>query len=164
MKKTTPVTAKGLSVELLCGLPMLLFIYSGSVKLLDFRTSRGEMLNQPFPHWLAIFFAYAIPIAELSIVIVLIVGAIGYEKIRTWGLKASFVLMSLFSGYALAILLHLFPRIPCSCGGIIHKLSWGQHLILSLFFVVISLAAIVWRRYLERPYPNGQLILQTPNI
>ncbi|WP_442892031.1 hypothetical protein [Chryseobacterium sp. VD8] len=31
---------------------------------------------------------------------------------------------------------------PCSCGGVIKNLTWPQHLIFNLFFVVITSLAI----------------------
>jgi hypothetical protein len=159
MKDTTPITAKGLLIEVLCGLPVLLFVYSAAVKLSDFKRSRGEMLNQPFPHWLAMFFAYTIPVVELAIACALVVGAFGFERVRTRGLWATVILMLLFSGYAAAIMAHVFPRVPCSCGGVIHNLSWGQHLVLNLFIVSVSVAALRLRRLHGLSYGDGQPVI-----
>jgi len=39
-------------------------------------------------------------------------------------------------------------KLPCSCGGVIAKLSWNQHLLLNLGFVLLALGAIAllkWR-------------------
>jgi hypothetical protein len=59
------------------------------------------------------------------------------------GLYASLVLMLAFTIYTAAVLLHAFKYVPCSCGGVIRKLTWPQHLVFNLFFVGISVAAII---------------------
>jgi hypothetical protein len=58
--------------------------------------------------------------------------------------------MGLFSGYTL-IILHAFSYIPCSCGGIIKRLTWRQHLVLNLFFVGLAIAGIILQRKKTKP-------------
>lgn len=51
----------------------------------------------------------------------------------------SFSLFSLFTGYI--IMMFLFsPYLPCSCGGLIEKLSWEQHIYLNIVFIILSAA------------------------
>jgi putative oxidoreductase len=44
------------------------------------------------------------------------------------------------------ILAHFFPYIPCSCGGVIRKLTWPQHLVLNLFYVALSVLGLILQR------------------
>jgi putative oxidoreductase len=59
---------------------------------------------------------------------------------------ASLFLMSAFTIYTVAILFHAFRYIPCSCGGVIRKLTWPQHLFFNLFFVGISILGIILKK------------------
>jgi len=34
------------------------------------------------------------------------------------------------------------PKLPCSCGGVIQKMTWGQHVIFNLFFTLLALVGI----------------------
>ncbi|MEJ7778751.1 MAG: MauE/DoxX family redox-associated membrane protein [Daejeonella sp.] len=61
-------------------------------------------------------------------------------KLRAFG---SCILLFLFSMYIILVINHAFERIPCSCGGIISKLTWGQHLVFNLFFLALALAGFI---------------------
>jgi putative oxidoreductase len=78
-----------------------------------------------------------------------------FERTRMVGFISSFVLMTLFTIYTGAILLHFFDYVPCSCGGVIRKLTWPQHLVFNLFFVGLSVTGIVLQR---RSYSKSILI------
>jgi len=128
-------------IEIISSLLILLFLYASVSKWLAFRTFIGEMNNQPFPNWMTPFLVWSIPFIEVIIAIGLI-----FEKTRIPALYASLVLMSAFTIYTVVILLHAFKYIPCSCGGVIRKLTWPQHLFFNLFFVGISLLGIVLKK------------------
>ncbi|MES1160691.1 MAG: MauE/DoxX family redox-associated membrane protein [Bacteroidota bacterium] len=128
-------------LESISALLIMLFLYASLSKFLDFRTFTGEMNNQPFPNFLTPFLVWFIPLFEIAIVIALIM-----ERTRLYGFYASFVLMTLFSIYAITILLHFFAYVPCSCGGVISKLTWRQHLVFNLFFVALSVTGIILQR------------------
>ncbi|MDR3714581.1 MAG: MauE/DoxX family redox-associated membrane protein [Puia sp.] len=132
---------KQLLIELFAGLLILLFLYASVSKFIDFRHFTGEMNNQPLPKVLKRGLVFIVPISEVLISIALVM-----EFTRTAGFWASVVLMGLFTAYTLAVLLHLFSRVPCSCGGVIRQLNWRQHFVFNLFFTAIALAGI----YLQR--------------
>jgi uncharacterized membrane protein YphA (DoxX/SURF4 family) len=131
-------------IEILSSLLILLFVYASVSKWLDFKTFTGEINNQPFPNWMTPALVWIIPLTEVSIAILLMFG-----KTQLLGFWASLTLMSLFTIYTVLILLKFFGRIPCSCGGIIEKLSWKQHLLLNLFYVGVALTGIVLKK--KRP-------------
>jgi putative oxidoreductase len=128
-------------IEIISSLLILLFLYASVSKWLAFKTFIGEMNNQPFPNWMTPFLVWTIPILEVLIVVGLI-----FEKTRVQSLYASLFLMLAFTIYTVAILLHSFEYIPCSCGGVIRKLTWPQHLFFNLFFVGISLLGIILKK------------------
>jgi putative oxidoreductase len=133
-------------IEIISSLLILLFLYASLSKWLAFKTFIGDMNNQPFPNWMTPFLVWFIPIIEVLIVVGLI-----FEKTRVQSLYASLFLMLAFTIYTVAILLHSFKYIPCSCGGVIRKLTWPQHLFFNLFFVGISLLGIILKKREQVP-------------
>lgn len=128
-------------IEIISSLLILLFLYASVSKWLAFKTFIGEMNNQPFPNWMTPFLVWSIPFIEVLIAIGLI-----FEKSRVQSFYASLILMLAFTIYTVAILLQAFKYIPCSCGGVIRKLTWPQHLFFNLFFVGISILGIILKK------------------
>ena len=143
-------------VEVISSLLVLLFLYTSLSKWLDFKTFTGEMNNQPFPNWMTPWLVWILPVGEVLIVLALL-----FEKTRMKGLWASLILMSLFTIYTALILLKVFKRIPCSCGGVIKHLNWNQHLVFNLFFTGISIAGILLKRrdFREDKTPNKHALV-----
>lgn len=88
---------------------------------------------------------YTIIIAEF-----LIAGLLCYRKTRKIGLIGSFVLMLVFTGYIILII-STRNNLPCSCGGILEKMSWHQHLYFNMGCVVLSAIALVLNLRYSRP-------------
>lgn len=143
---------KKLVIEIAVLLLVILFLYTGLSKFMDFKGFTHDLNNQPFPNNFTPFLRWLIPITEIALVATLL-----FEKTRTIGLYASLVLMSLFTIYTALVLLHVFEFVPCSCGGVIKHLTWPQHLIFNLFFAVITYVAIRFNRRKEiRQFSYGQ--------
>ena len=142
-------------LECVSALLILLFLYASLSKFMDFKTFIGEMNNQPLPKSWTPFLVWFIPCTEIVLSIALI-----FERTRLLGLYGSVVLMGLFTVYAMLILLHFFPSVTCSCGGIIKKLTWPQHLAMNLFFVALSLSGVIIQR---RKYFNSIIITKNKN-
>ena len=128
-------------IECIAALLILLFLYASLSKFLDFKTFTGEMNNQPLPNSWTPFLVWFIPCTEITISLALL-----FEYTRLLGLYASLILMSLFTVYTVIILLHFFSYVPCSCGGVIKRLTWRQHLVFNLFFVALSVLGIILQR------------------
>ena len=128
-------------LESISALLIMLFLYASVSKFLDFQRFIGEMNNQPLPNSWTPFLVWTVPSLEIAISLALI-----FERTRMVGFIASLVLMTLFTIYTGAILLHFFAYVPCSCGGVIRKLSWPQHLVFNLFFVALSVMGIILQR------------------
>lgn len=133
-----------------------LFAYTGIVKVYDWQATQLAIFNQAVPYWSKNLLLFGIPIVEL--------GIAGMLLIPVWrrvGFLASFILMSAFTGYVAWVWLGFAGRIPCSCGGVISSLSWGQHLIFNLVFLTISLVG--WKTYAEEIKPKPPLGDQKPD-
>jgi len=129
------------ALEAIAALLILLFLYASVSKILDFDRFIGEMNNQPFPNSWTPFLVWTVPSLEIAIALALM-----FERTRMAGLIASLVLMALFTLYTSSVLLHFFSYVPCSCGGVIRKLSWPQHMVFNLFFVALSIIGIILQR------------------
>lgn len=124
-------------VDIICVLLVFLFVYASVSKLSDISGFSNDMNNQPFPDYIKPVLLWVVPGSELLIATFLI-----FNKTRITGLYGSLILMTLFTLYTTVVLLHFFPYVPCSCGGVIKNLSWKQHLAFNLFFVLITIIAI----------------------
>jgi len=125
---------KQVILEITGGLIILLFAYASLSKILNFTHFINEINNQPLPNEWTPWLAYIILTIEIVIVVMLVV-----PSLRIGGFILSALLMSVFTVYTSIILLHGFSYVPCSCGGVIDFLSWKQHLIFNIFFVLLSL-------------------------
>jgi uncharacterized membrane protein YphA (DoxX/SURF4 family) len=136
---------------------ILLFCYAAISKMLDFENFRVQIGQSPLLSAFAEFISYAVIIVELIIVILLLV-----TNLRRAGLYASTALMSAFTVY-IFLILNYSDFIPCSCGGILEKLGWTEHLIFNIACVISGVVAILINSK-ENKYPlqrTGVLIVCT---
>ena len=115
---------------------ILLFVYAAANKLIDYQNFTQQLGQSPLLSAFAGYMAWAVPAVELLIVLLL-----ALPKFRYAGLVASFVLMLLFTVYIYIILNHSV-FVPCSCGGILEKLTWREHLVFNLVFVLLAAVAV----------------------
>jgi hypothetical protein len=47
-------------------------------------------------------------------------------------------------------------HLPCSCGGVIKKLTWPQHLAFNIFFLLIAMTGII----LQRKHTRKNIVVQ----
>ncbi|THU40294.1 hypothetical protein FAM09_10530 [Niastella caeni] len=123
---------KNAIIEIISSLLIILFIYASFNKLSDYKLFTVQLSKSPFITSYSSFTAWSIPAIEILIALLLVI-----KRTRLIGLYASFFLMSLFTAY-LIIMLNFSYYIPCSCGGVLEKLSWNQHILFNAFFVIIS--------------------------
>ena len=133
--KPTP-SFKKITVDIICLLYVLLFVYAAVSKLIDFENFQVQLGQSPLLGAFAGVLVWAVPIAEIVISVLLLIKPTKYP-----GLLLSFCLMTCFSAY-IYIILNFSESIPCSCGGILEKLGWKEHLWFNVFFVVLSAIGI----------------------
>ncbi|WP_289058423.1 MauE/DoxX family redox-associated membrane protein [uncultured Flavobacterium sp.] len=122
--------------KIICLLYVMLFVYAAVSKLLDFENFQVQLGQSPLLSSYAAVVSWLVPLTELSIAFVLFI-----PKWRTYGFYACLSMMTMFTAY-IYIVLHYSTFVPCSCGGILEKMSWNIHLLFNIFFVLIALIAI----------------------
>jgi|SRR5579859_3693853 len=125
------------TVEIISALLIILFIYTGMNKLMDYDSFKFTLGRSPFIQHMSGFIAIALPAGELLIALSLV-----FRRSRLIGLYASYFLMFLFTGYVW-IMLHYAYDLPCSCGGVLASLSWKDHLLFNSAFTSLSLAGVL---------------------
>lgn len=123
-------------IEIIYFLLILLFVYAGFTKIIEYDSFKIQLHNSPFLKPFAGIIVWLIPAAEFAIAVMLTV-----KHTRKSGLYASFALLLIFTLYIAGMLLS-HEHLPCSCGGVINTLSWKQHLMFNLFFMALSIAGI----------------------
>lgn len=112
-----------------------LYSYVAFNKWFAFGRFMHDMYNQPFARWLADLLIGGLPLLELAVAVLLL-----FPRLVIWGFGLSVLLMGAFTLYVRAVLLHLFDRVPCACGGFLSGLGWGQHLVVNLVLLAVSVA------------------------
>lgn len=120
-------------------LHIVLFTYAAVSKILDFQNFQIQIGQSPLLSAFAAWVSYGVPILEIGLVLLLLL-----PKYRWIGLYGSFLLMVMFSAY-IFIILNYSSFVPCSCGGILEKMTWNEHLIFNLAFVLLGAVAIVFQ-------------------
>jgi uncharacterized membrane protein YphA (DoxX/SURF4 family) len=128
---------KSTYVELICTLLVILFIYTGLNKLLDYSNFKAQLEQSPFIKDFSGIIALTLPAGEILLSLALLIN-----RIRLLGLYLSFFLMFLFTGYIYAMLEYSY-YLPCSCGGVLAAMSWEQHLVFNAFFTALALAGTI---------------------
>jgi hypothetical protein len=128
---------KEIIINLILTISAVLFLYASFSKYADWAQFGNSMHKQPFPEWMIGILMWSLPPIEI-IIAALLLGGLFNQKLRILGLYAFELTMALFTFYIVAILLNLFPRVPCSCGGVLQSLGWVQHLVFNLFFMLLS--------------------------
>lgn len=129
--------AKNIFIEVVTYLFILLFLYTGVMKLIDHLDFYFAIQKSHILYRFASLVSWLIPILELLIVACLLVS-----KMRRIGLLSSFILMALFTvyvGYNAFFTTH--EERPCTCGGIIQDMTWIQHFFFNTAFTLFALLA-----------------------
>jgi hypothetical protein len=142
---------RNLIIEIISSLLILLFLYTALSKLLDHTAFKNVLSKSPLIGGKAAVVALALPITEG-----LIASLLFFPGSRRWGLWGSFAAMTIFTLY-LAYMIMSTPNLPCSCGGVLKQMTWNQHLVFNIFFLLLSLTGIVLERKRVRFKPGWEL-------
>src|SRR5690606_29091 len=115
---------------------ILLFCYAAVSKLLDYENFQVQLAQSP------LLTAYAGTVAWVVIAVeLLIVLLLAFPATLRAGLYASYGLMVAFTVY-IYLILNYSDFVPCSCGGILEKMGWTEHLIFNVATVLLSAVAL----------------------
>jgi hypothetical protein len=119
---------------------IVLFLYTGLSKIVDFNVFVVTLSVSPIAKNHAELIAIAVPVVELIVVALLLI-----PKTKRIGLISSFVLMVVFTAYV-ALILGTSKRLPCSCGGIFYKITWRPHLYLNIFLTFMAAVSLYFMK------------------
>lgn len=131
------VIRKSLVYEVIASLFILLFVYAALSKIMDFEKFRVELGKSPVLNAFSGIVAVVIPVIEIIISIYL-----ATKRYQLIAFYAAFMLMVVFSAYIVDIL-NFSSYVPCSCGGVLQNMSWPQHLVFNIGFIILSIIAIL---------------------
>lgn len=124
-------------IDIISALFIFLFVYAAISKLLDYQRFQVQLGQSPLLTAFAGWVAWFIPTIELAISLLL-----AFPKTRLFAFYASFSLMVMFTTYIIVIT-KFSDYVPCSCGGVLETMSWNQHLVFNIGFVLLILAGII---------------------
>lgn len=118
---------------------VLLFIYTGVDKLLNYDRFTFQMALVPSPliQSFAPVIGWLLPLVELLIVALLVI-----EKTRRIALWSSLILMAVFEGY-IGWMKSTGLDLPCTCGGIISKMSWNTHFVFNAIIILLLIISLI---------------------
>lgn len=120
-------------VILLC----MLFVYAGLFKAMDYQLFIADMGKSPLlVKYNKNLLGPVVLGTEFLIVLLL-----SFPPTRKTGLFLSFFVMLIFTFY-LSALFFLFTNIPCSCGGILGKMSYPTHIVFNTCFTLMAGAGV----------------------
>src|SRR5690554_2572832 len=124
-------------IEVISLLYVLLFVYAAVSKLLDFENFRVQLGQSPLLSAFAGWVSWGVLLIELFTA-----GLLMFDKTRRIGLYIAFVLMAMFTAY-IYIILNFSSFVPCSCGGVLEKMGWTEHLVFNIGFIILALIGLV---------------------
>lgn len=117
---------------------IVLFVYASVNKMMDFENFQVQLAQSPLLSAYAGFISYGVIILEL-----VIAGLLCFHLTRLWGLFASFAIMVAFTVY-IFLILNYSDFVPCSCGGILEKMGWTEHLIFNIVCVLLAFIGVLF--------------------
>lgn len=123
-------------LEIICILYILLFVYAAVSKFLDFENFQIQLGQSPLLSAFTGPVSYGVPIIELVLAFLLLLPL--YRKFALYG---CFLLMVMFTTYII-IILNYSSFVPCSCGGILEQMTWSDHLIFNVAFVLLAVIGL----------------------
>lgn len=129
-----------LFVTLTYSLLILLFSYTAFSKLADVEKFRYALSRSPLLSGSESIVAVLLPLIELFVS-----GLLYFESSRQKGFQASLILLLAFTIY-LVCMLFTNKNLPCTCGGVIQQLNWREHIALNVFFILLTVTALLFHR------------------
>ncbi|HXJ99557.1 MAG TPA: MauE/DoxX family redox-associated membrane protein [Gelidibacter sp.] len=124
-------------ITVICYLYVLLFVYTAVSKALDFEKFQVQLGQSPLLSAFADWVSWGVILSELFVA-----GLLLFDKTRRIGLYISLALMTMFTTY-IVIILNFSSFVPCSCGGVLEKMGWTEHLIFNICFIILALIALI---------------------
>lgn len=122
--------------NIITALLIVLFVYAGLIKLLDYQVFRNQLSSFPLISDYAAGMAWRLPVLELVLSYFLL-----WPRSRLIALYTSFLFLLSVSVYIIMMLTGDYV-IPCACSGVITFMSWTWHLWLNIIFMILAITGI----------------------
>lgn len=131
---------------------IFLFAYTAISKFTEFSKFMVVIRKSPLIGEMPRLVAWLVPIAELFTVALLF-----FNATRSLGFLYAFCLMLTFTVY-IGYMLAFAPHLPCSCGGVLRKLSWSDHLFLNIALTMLAGWAYLLNRKSKPQFLNKEIV------
>jgi len=148
---------KELILDIIANFFILLFLYTGIMKIIDHHLFDWALHRSPLLDGVAPILSYLVPIGELLIALSLLI-----PRTRRLGLISSLCLMSIFTFY-IGYMLYFRVDRPCTCGGIISYMNWHQHFYFNTAATLLALYAVLLRRNRKSRAVKDSNAMETAN-
>ncbi len=134
---------KELVIDLAVYSHILLFFYTAFSKLITYPSFLKVLSDLPvIGEWHELM-ALTVIFSEILFGLLLIFPV---SRIRgLWCALSLMILFTLYLGYHIAVR----SKLPCSCGGVISGLSWPEHVIFNMGFILLGVAGLIADRKLR---------------
>ena len=137
-------------IEIVNALLVVLFIYAAVTKLIDYNKFRLQIGQSPVLTAFAGTIVWLVPAIEVVIAMLLMT-----KRFRLAGLYTSFSLMVMFTAY-IVVITRFSEYVPCSCGGVLEKLNWNEHLVFNICVVaLIAIAILIYPKDILLQWKQG---------
>lgn len=121
------------TIQIICILLIMLWVYTAISKLIDFDLFKVQLSRQAIISEYVGIFVWFLPLIELKAALLLM-----FAITRKTGLLVSFFLMAVFTGYIGVVAFEIIEKSSCSCGGVLSQLSFKDHFLFNLFFLILA--------------------------
>lgn len=132
-----------IALEIISFLFILLFLYAAFSKLLDYQKFSAQIGQSPLLTGFGNTIPWLVICGEIVVSFLL-----ALPRFRLVAFFLAFCLMVMFTTYIIAIL-NFSNYVPCSCGGVLEKLGWREHVVFNSVFVLLSLTGILFQSKMQ---------------
>ena len=138
-------------LEIIIALLVLLWVYAALSKWADYQAFYRQLAWNKVVGGYEDFLFYFLPGIELLTALALI-----FKPIRIYGLWLSAGLLLAFTGYVFYVVYVDQSKATCTCGGVISAMTWKQHFVFNLSYLIISVIGIYMHKAILQPPNNSK--------
>jgi len=128
---------RNMMLNIISAIFIFLFVYTALSKLYTLKPFTEILEGTPLIGGIAGYIAILLPVTELAVSLLLL-----FPRTRHWGLYSTLTLMLVFTLY-IGYMIAFTPNRPCTCGGVIEKMTWAQHFLFNVVFTLLALVGVI---------------------
>jgi hypothetical protein len=144
------------TTDIISGLLIFLFAYAAISKLIDRQHFQAVLTQMLLIKKIASFISIALPVTELVVCALLFMP--GTKLLGLYASLGLLIAFTIYIGYMISFAPHLF----CTCGGVLEQMSWTQHFIFNLVFMLLSAIGIKMHQANKNIVATHRLPVQQP--